>query len=354
MRQPIATPSFFATFTKGRSGHTKLLTYDLKKLITVGGLLSMFCTGTVFTMDLNILRSVLSCVLLAGISAAVSTWLEIDESESMQTLTQQVGKLVPFVLGLYVSLAFSRWWALREKALGSVFSSLSNVAMMMSCALPDPKWDARHEQIAKFGLASIELVTKAARHQDTLDSLLHQDLLTNEEIEALSPLPPYQRALAVWAWILRICSDGLQDKGPRFAVLQAECLQAREGIQTIHTYLYTQLPFAYVHLLTWLVNVQNFVVAVTGGVVFAIALDQGNYVKCAQEVFMIIIVCVIYEGLLDITYVIHDPFGDDLMDFPVQAYTSYVAASVNAVQKAQHACPAIARLQASEEGGISK
>ena len=34
----------------------------------------------------------------------------------------------------------------------------------------------------------------------------------------------------------------------------------------------------------------------------------------------IIIIPLVYDGLLAITYMIHDPFGEDLLDFPISAY----------------------------------
>lgn len=81
----------------------------------------------------------------------------------------------------------------------------------------------------------------------------------------------------MWAWILRLCSMGFKEGDvppPRMSHIQAQCVHARDGIQTIHTYLQTQLPLAYVHLITFLVNIQNLVVSVKGGVVFATAIYE--------------------------------------------------------------------------------
>merc|ERR1719160_391738 len=56
---------------------------------------------------------------------------------------------------------------------------------------------------------------------------------------------------------------------------------------------------------------------------------------------MVVLVCTIYQGLLCISYIVADPFGDDLLDFPVVAYTEYLSWSFAAVERAATTCPAL-------------
>lgn len=62
----------------------------------------------------------------------------------------------------------------------------------------------------------------------------------------------------------------------------------------------------------------------------------------ANEVIVCLLVCFIYQGLLAISYVVHDPFGEDLLDFPILAYTQYAADCCDAVIRAQEQVPALA------------
>lgn len=66
--------------------------------------------------------------------------------------------------------------------------------------------------------------------------------------------------------------------------------------------------------------------------------------RMGNQVITCILTCVIYQGLLAISYVVHDPFGDDLLDFPVMAYAEYVANAVESFHEAQDFCPAVASL----------
>lgn len=102
-------------------------------------------------------------------------------------------------------------------------------------------------------------------------------------------------------------------------------LSARDGIQTIHTYLNTHLPFAYVHLITLLVNLNNLVMSIKCGVHGAKGIQRNQPQDVLANALMAMVVPILYHGLLSISYVIHDPFDEDMLDFPIAAYTEYVA-----------------------------
>merc|ERR1719408_834064 len=58
-----------------------------------------------------------------------------------------------------------------------------------------------------------------------------------------------------------------------------------------------------------------------------------------NECFFVIIIPLVYDGLLSISYMIHDPFGSDILDFPVTAYLASVVDNCSAVQYAQQVYP---------------
>merc|ERR550532_3631946 len=118
---------------------------------------------------------------------------------------------------------------------------------------------------------------------------------------------------------------------PCFARLEVmkQCLQARDGIANMNTYLDTQLPFAYVHFVTLIVNAQNVMMAVKSGVLFAKAVASLNIIVMVQQVAGTLIIVFFYQSLLGITYMIMDPFGDDVLDFPIKAYKAYFASCID-------------------------
>merc|ERR1712079_608226 len=95
----------------------------------------------------------------------------------------------------------------------------------------------------------------------------------------------------------------------RQAVIR-QCLNARDGMAAINMFLDTQLPFAYVHLITLMVNVQNVIMAMKAGLVFAMAAAQGNTFVMLQQVFSTAIIVFLYQAILSIAYMVTDPFGD--------------------------------------------
>merc|ERR1712151_698197 len=86
----------------------------------------------------------------------------------------------------------------------------------------------------------------------------------------------------------------------------------------------TQLPFPYVHLITFIVNVQNLTLAVKCGAAFAVAMAQNNIEVMIGQVIIVLLVGTVYQGLLSISYVVQDPFGEDLLHSPLNYFAQYV------------------------------
>lgn len=147
----------------------------------------------------------------------------------------------------------------------------------------------------------------------------------------------------MWSWIAAVCVQVLEEHAipsckQRDILLQ--CVQARDGISLIWSHLGTQLPFAYVHLVIILVNLSNLVMVTSCGVVLAGDLRTGDYIHAASQVMFIVVIPLLYQGLLAVSYIISNPFGDDLLDFPVMAYQEYCNEAACAVSEYSFLCPA--------------
>lgn len=155
--------------------------------------------------------------------------------------------------------------------------------------------------------------------------------------------------MMMWPWILKLAYHTFEEcnVAPQvYNTCMMEALNARDGISTIHTYVETQVPFPYVHVINLVVNINNIVVSVKCGIVAGIAvravLDGSGgvaerwIIRC--EILNLLIVPIIYHGLLAISYTIFDPFGDDVLDFPIKIYSDYVLDSCRALYKSRY-CP---------------
>merc|ERR1712151_1422883 len=110
----------------------------------------------------------------------------------------------------------------------------------------------------------------------------------------------------------------------------------------------TQLPFPYVHLITFIVNVQNLTLAVKCGAAFAVAMAQNNIEVMIGQVIIVLLVGTVCQGLLSISYVVQDPFGEDLLDLPLNHFARYVAQSCLAMERAATACPGLEDMNLEE------
>jgi len=336
------------------AGNKKILRYDMKALVRHSALRTIFSEGTVFTMDQTCLHNVLLMVVICAGSCLLMVIVFIFQFDKLQHVSvlplehmaAHISAFVPFVLGLYVSLTLTRWWQLRVTALGKVMDAFASISMLLNSELREKKWTQVRTQVAKYGFASVELLVQAARNKPDMKRLVQSDMLTPVEANVMKKYDElWQRPVVIWAWIMRIGTAAMDHNlspPPRTMAVMNQCLAARQGIANINTLLDTQLPFAYVHLITLLVNVQNVTLSVKAGVIIATAIPQGNVFVMLQQVATCCIVGFIYQALLQISYVLLDPFGDDVLDFPCTAYMEYLAAQVDAMAEAQLDCPVVA------------
>eukprot|EP00746_Dinoflagellata_sp_MGD_P041445 gnl/MRDRNA2_/MRDRNA2_200254_c0_seq1.p1 gnl/MRDRNA2_/MRDRNA2_200254_c0~~gnl/MRDRNA2_/MRDRNA2_200254_c0_seq1.p1 ORF type:complete len:320 (+),score=70.48 gnl/MRDRNA2_/MRDRNA2_200254_c0_seq1:3-962(+) len=86
------------------------------------------------------------------------------------------------------------------------------------------------------------------------------------------------------------------------------------------------MPFPFVHLVTFLVGMQNLLAATSAGLEVAKRCHEGNFTGMGTEIVRLLVLCTMTQGLLVISYVVADPFGHDILDFPVVAYTEEISA----------------------------
>merc|ERR1719160_514840 len=79
----------------------------------------------------------------------------------------------------------------------------------------------------------------------------------------------------------------------------------------------SQLPFAYTHLIAALVHGAVLLSVVKCGILSALA-DSALAVFC--EICLSFFLSMVYLGLLSMTAVIADPFGDDIIDLPAESF----------------------------------
>merc|ERR1719191_1750111 len=184
----------------------------------------------------------------------------------------------------------------------------------------------------RYGLLSHELTFRIARRTDAdLSDMVSSGALTKDEEHVLKDLAG-GKAQAVWVWI-QILWDGLFKNGhiPSQVHLAAlgHIASGRQAAKTIRTYLNTQMPFAYTHLMACLVHINLFVLALQAGIVITKCIGklqaraggketadiQAEVLLITQFLYLTLIP-LIYLGFLEFSNEIADPFGVDANDFP--------------------------------------
>jgi len=233
------------------------------------------------------------------------------------------------MFGLFISLTISRWWNFRSKALGSVMDAVIHISGFLcntGCPKNLPAEDQEAfvrdvEKVMKLGVASIQCITEQSRGTVSMDKIVEQELVTKEEALILNECA--SRSQVIWGWITCLglsILERLKLPPPCHNAFILECMGAANAITHMEAYHDSQLPFPYVHMIVYLVNINNLAISMTQGMLIAQSIASENYASCLVNIFYVVSVATTYEAILHICFLIEDPLGDDITDFPIQTF----------------------------------
>mmetsp|Transcript_100951 Transcript_100951/g.175270 ORF Transcript_100951/g.175270 Transcript_100951/m.175270 type:complete len:406 (+) Transcript_100951:148-1365(+) len=252
----------------------------------------------------------------------------LSAAENIKTL-EQISNYFAFVsaimLGMYVSLSVSRWWEMRQ-CLNGLWNAINDIMLLLSTRFPSKKDRPMKEKVLRLSLLSHRLLYAKARKlegPETFQGILDCGLITPDEVEALKD--ETAKAQVVWVWISTIL---VQLKKSRridnivLGTLEGLCSKATNSILTSFSYIHTQIPFNYVHLLVTNVILANFLLVAKCG--FVIGGEEmhrrpNKFLFMAQLVECII-VPLMYHAILGLACELENPFGCDEVDFPCLSY----------------------------------
>jgi hypothetical protein len=378
-----------------RSAAGPIISYSTESLTGMG---LCFTTGTVFASRFVWGQFLFLGSIAFGVFALGTSFPEFNSDNvlpSLERTSTLVNILCTFLLSLFVSITMSRWWSLRQAYQRFLTSSL-NLASTVNCAntlmvgkawVHQPYSDDHSEDVsstlqsgtrghrstrsrARMGqqqavldavgilnryillshaliyreAAAHPTVPKSLREAIDLEALVAADcrlLVRGEELDALAALPPdASKAQAVWVWILMLVVDicanqGLiYDSGMMYE-MRGMASASKGQIQELFTYLDTQLPLAYVHVISVIVKFNMLLFALHTGVAAAAVRVKGGSNIIPSNAVALLAVCVIFQGLLELHRKLRNPFFGDTASFPETAFheklqdqlraTSYVA-----------------------------
>ena len=377
-RRSLALPPGFAhafeTFTDNSTGVTfqagyeglsqyqppKVLRYDPSKLFysTAAWWGLMAGPTRAATATTSLVTRVFSFAILAALFGILGTTATAgsNSEEALTSLNTMLATGLFFLVGPYIGGSVTRWWAVRKDGIGGLWGAVDDLCMW-AAAYFDQKTSAdrtARSLVLRYGLLSHALLYKQARgEEDQLDDLLAAGLLLPHEQEALQPLA--SKPLVVWAWLSHFWAQALAGELqvtpiPHAAQLApmvlGKCAQGRGALGLSLSYVDSQQPFPYVHLLALLTDLALIVNAAAVGL--SVGRDLQDADTHRAEV-MLLLLCaflrigafvLVFNGLLAVAVVLDNPLGDDSADLPALAYHSYMkkecdsfSAAVDAIDK---------------------
>lgn len=368
---------FISEVSVGMSGSRKIVHYDGHKLLRWGALLTMFCKGTIFSIDMNFyivmagyfLWCVAGCAILSilrltgqfevmvegqGFETCSEIRAALNNSDfncpenkfvaGFDTLSSHMQPLTMFIFGLFTSLSIGRWWSLRIDSLGFVMDAIVYITGFLSGNLVrtshlSPEEVKHMEQdiikCMKLSIASLAALTQKSRGESNMSKLVKVDLITEQEAELLDLCP--SAGFVLWSWIGSLGDQiltTLKVPPPNRNPFWAEVQGASNSITRLEANHDSQLPFPYVHVIVMLVNINNISIAFRDGLHISQAYLAEAWMKLALLAVHLLLVPTMYQALLMICFMIEDPLGDDITDFPIVAFQSRIYSESKRVVKA--------------------
>jgi hypothetical protein len=254
---------------------------------------------------------------------SVKLWLAEQENR-MRAFAKIMTGLAVFLLGFYTSTSISRWWVLRTQGVGGIKAATMDLEMVISQFVTQE--EKVLSAIRRYSRASLVLVFLWRRGElDCLkDELLGRDELLNEE--EIGQLLKWNHTLheTIWAWqtgiVTMLFKEGKIKSPQLMGLLLTRCSEGRSAVQLIHTHLAVRLPMQYVHLLSMLVKMHNFVLAFIMGTLFGAALRNLQIVVCAQLFLRTLILPLLFNAILLINVELSDPFQNSEAGWPITVY----------------------------------
>ena len=256
----------------------KVLKYDAQRLLSSLGPWAALRTQTRFATAIygtGLWRKMSVFMATAVTFCCLGPVLESDLEEAVAALNLLITGGLFFLLGPYVGTAVSRWWQIRKDCIGGLWGSVDDLSCWAAAWFSSKSAADREARalVLRLGLLSHALLYKQARGEaDALDDLVAAGLLRTEEVAALEPLA--SKPQVVWAWMTHFWTKALGGAlgvtAPPHAaqlmpVVMAKCMAGRGAIGAALSYVDTQQPFPYVHLLSLITDVALAVNAMAVG-----------------------------------------------------------------------------------------
>jgi len=250
------------------------------------------------------------------------------------------GTLVAFLLSVFVSITYDRWWQTR-RLVNSLLDELNDAAMyIVSFSKPaetivdgddgvvEDSTVSFQRQYIRFLNLTINLFVKEIQQDGNYADLVSQRYLSERQWDSLENKPrPYNQVLL---WLSQMVTNAARNNAllfpPRTLLpLLDKLIDIRSEMARIQMYLRTQLPYAYTHMVTLIVKLHLVFITLIAGTLVGQGVIAGTVSDVIYGYLLVILNNLVFEGLLRIHVVLTNPFGGRACDFPITMWLDQVA-----------------------------
>mmetsp|Transcript_53201 Transcript_53201/g.154889 ORF Transcript_53201/g.154889 Transcript_53201/m.154889 type:complete len:414 (-) Transcript_53201:27-1268(-) len=330
-----------------------ILNYDAEGIMGIlGVLLSATAYGSVFRKKAVLKAAVLtwsSALLLLLVLMLLKVEVSAVDVENFRALITDFHNICTFLLGFFISTCYARWWAIRADGIGGLWGNLDDLMMQMGALFPqDDEADREvREKVLRWGALSHELMYKQIHNDQDLTDLVDDGLLTSDEMVVLQPLSSRPQCICAWlcSYMAHLAYGDPAKGGSRMPHpvtmlphLLTFCCKARDAIGILFTFTDSQVPFRYVHILSFIVWTHNLVQALTSAFRMAHELGQASphYTALVAEGVFLLFYPAVYTSLLHVGAGMLNPMRSHSdVDFPRAAFTCYMLAECRSFNRGQ-------------------
>lgn len=355
------------------SHNDKLIYYDHEGLLSWRGIFSLsgnaFCQPAVWRMGVSVI------FIAAATALFVANFVPMARAINTQRFNAFLGFLkifISFMLGIYVQNSFKRWHGALtqfEKYLISIkqmlclfqsihvdpetISQVQRLAIAASYVLNTEMHNLQHAD--RNGRRSMSGTlnwlrddTRLLRHQE--HAKLHEVMAWKQSTKAFGTLAV---SCTAWSWIGEQVSraklaDGSTPAPPMHVRVLALCQECMGRVEELKMNIVTQLPYMYAQLLSFLVYLNNLLLAISSGLIIGSAMaeirsrsiqldkpgaeeNKGKYMSRLGEFYeacqvagiqmaIVVIEPMLYVAFLNIAHNLCYPYGDNAHHMPTESF----------------------------------
>jgi hypothetical protein len=249
------------------------------------------------------------------------------------------GGIVAFMMGLFNSNTYTRWWTIRDK-IGTVSGRTVNCTMLLVSFVTGEDQTSKNIKITlvRYLNLAYAIIFKQAMGNDNYSDLVAQRLLTEEEYAQLKERSNHY--VLVYQWVYTITAHALKLKiltSDSVALVQADLGTIRGAAGDVFMYLNCQQPYVYTHLMTAITKLHLLLVTVVAGSYMGAGLQRSKWTDVAWGFLLLLVHNFVYQGLLYVHQVLQNPVsGADVGHFPQEEYLDSLSKTTTALLQLPH------------------